>query len=259
MGLFSFFKKKKEERPAPQVLEIKCENKRVQRPISAVHLEGVDNARPNCYGNYLYPPAATFIVRGTNTTTNRKNKRTYTASSDADAIQKAETDGLAGPFEITVEPEESATERQLAYAKDLGLRIPQGACITDASALITRAEENDVEATHTELLAFLAARGWRGSAFTGYGFTLKILYNFVDNPREQIALYPYYIDRSENGLPLGNFDTAPRKDHYLAFADYVLQNPKALEHYKNWRHDKTWPKAKTWGIYKDYKEFCRSL
>lgn len=259
MGLFSFFKRKKQQETKGETVVriegILAENNGRQ----TISLKGVDNVKPNRFGNYLFTPEARFIVRGTNPATNRRNKRTYNAGSEVEAIQMAEADGLAGPFEITVEPEDVATERQLAYAKDLGLRIPQGACKTDVSALITRAEENDKEATNPELLTFLAARGWRGSAFTGYGFTLEILYNFVDNPREQIAIYPYYIERAENGLPLGNFDTAPRKDHYLAFADYVLQSPKALEHYKNWHRDKTWPQAKTWGIYKDYKEFCRSL
>jgi len=162
-----------------------------------------------------------------------------------------------GNYLFTPEPADNPTDRQLAYAKNLGLRIPKGACKTDVSALISRAEDNDEEPAAPEFLAFLAARGWRGSTLTGHDFSLKIVYNFVDNPREQLALYAYYIDRAENGLDLGNLDTAPRKDHYLAFADHALQNPKALEHYQSWRRDKTWSKAKTWGIYKDYKMYCR--
>lgn len=256
MGLFSFFKKKKEEAPAPQILEIKCELTKVQRPIATAHLEGVDKVKPNCYGNYLYPPEARFIVRGVNTTTNRKNKRTYTASSEADATRQAEADGLAGPFEITVEPADEATERQLAYANDLGLTIPKGACKTDLSALLSRAEDDDERAALPEVLEFLAGRGWQGSALMGYNAMLATVMDILAEPRDRIAFYAYYIDQAENKRPLANFDKAPGKDRYLAFADYAIQSEKITEHFKRWRGDRGWSTAKTWGIYKDYREYC---
>ena len=257
MGLFSFLKgKKKEEAPAPQILEVKCEVVEVQRPISGAHLDGVDKVRQNCYGNYLYPPEARYVVRGVNTTTNRKNKRTYTASSEADAIRKAEAGGLAGPFEIIVEAAEDATESQLAYAKDIGLNVPKGACKYDLSALLSRAENNDERAAIPGVLEFLAGRGWRGSSLIGYGAMLEAVMNFLPEPRDGIAFYAYYIDQTENSLPLANFDAAPKKDHYLAFADYAIRSEKTVEHYRRWRQDKTWSTAKTWGIYKAYREYC---
>lgn len=256
MGLFSFLRKKKEEAPAPQVLEITCELKRVQRPLSAVHLEGVDKVRANCYGNYLFTPEAIFVVRGINPATNRKNKRTYTASSEADAIQQAEASGLAGPFEITVEPADAATESQLAYAKNLGVNVPKGACKTDLSALLSRAEENDERAALPDVLEFLADRGWRGSALIGYEAMLAAVRRFLEEPREGLAFYAYYIDQAEHKRPLGNFDKAPNKNQYLAFADYALQSEKIVEHYSRWSQDETWSTAKTWGVYKDYRAYC---
>lgn len=259
MGLFSFFKSKKKEAvkepEPPKTIEVKCEVRRVQRPIS-VGLEGIDKAKPNCYGNYLYIPEARFIVRGVNTTTNRKNKKTYTASSEADAIQQAEAAGLAGPFEITVEPADEATESQLAYAANIGLKVPKGACKADLSALLSRAEENDERAALPGVLEFLAGRGWRGSALIGYDAMLATVRNLLTEPRDGIAFYAYYIDQVENNRPLGNFDKAPKKDHYLAFADYAIKNERTMEHYRRWRQDRTWPTAKTWGIYKDYREYC---
>jgi len=259
MGLFSFFiRKKKETDKEPEnlkTIEGKCEVRVVQRPMS-VELEGVDRVKPNCYGNYLYIPEARFIVRGVNTATNRKNKKTFTASSEADAIQQAEAVGLSGPFEITVDPADEATESQLAYAANIGLKVPNGACKTDLSALLSRAEENDERAALPGVLEFLAGRGWRGSALIGYDAMLATVRNFLTEQRDGLAFYAYYIDQAENNCPLGNFDKDPKKDRYLAFADYAIQNEKIMEHYKRWRQDKTWPTAKTWGIYKDYREYC---
>lgn len=259
MGLFSFFKKNKQQESKEETRdrlesmfqEMLAKNN-WQQPTS---IKGADKVKPNRFGNYLFPPEALFVVHGTNPSTNRRNKRRYHAGSEAEAIQKAEADGLTAPFEIAVEPEEEPSDRQLAYAKDLGLQIPKGACKWDVSALISRAEENDENQADPEFLTYLAARGWRGSSLIGYNFSREIVYNFVDNTREQIALCAYHFDQAEKGLALGNMDTAPNKDHYLAFADHVLQNPKALEHYHSWRRDSTWSKAKTWGIYKDYNEY----
>lgn len=260
MGLFSFLKRKKHRETKEETMarlegmfqEMLAENSR-QQPAS---IKGVDKVKQNRFGNYLFTPEARFVVYGTNPATNRKNKRTYNVGSEAEAIQKAEADGLTAPFEITVKPADEPTDSQLDYAKNLGLQIPEGACKADVSALISRAEDNDTETAPPEFLAFLAARGWRGSSLIGHNAALALVYNFVDNPRDQIALCAYHFDQAENGLTLGNLDTAPRKDQYLAFADHVLQTPKALEHYRSWRRDKTWPATKVWGIYKDYKEFC---
>lgn len=260
MGLFSFFKRRKKRQQETEEetrarLQAMFDEMRAQNR-ETVNLKGVDEVKPNRFGNYMFVPEATYYVRGTNTATNRRKRQEYAAGSEAEAIQQAEADGLIAPYEVEVILQGEPTERQLAYAKDLGIQIPKGACGSDVSALISRVEDEDEEQASPELLTFLATRGWRWSSFTGYKFARKAIYNVVTTPREQIALYPYYIDRAEQKLPLGNFDTAPRKDLYFAFADYVLQNPKAQEHYNSWRMDRSWPTAKTWGIYKDYKAFC---
>ncbi len=86
-----------------------------------------------------------FQVIGKNPATNRKNKRTYEARNEDEACKCAEDAGLLGPFEVSVLPALSPTDSQISYAKDLGATIPEGACKTDVSAIISRITDEDEE------------------------------------------------------------------------------------------------------------------
>lgn len=96
-----------------------------------------------------------FQVIGTNPDTKRKNKRIYEVKDSGCACKYAERDGLIGPFDITVLPSVPPSDRQLAYAKSLGARIPSGACFLDVSAIISRITENE-EKLDSENIAKLA-------------------------------------------------------------------------------------------------------
>ena len=86
-----------------------------------------------------------FQVVGKNPTTNRKNKRTYEARNEEEACKCAEAAGLLGPFEISVLPALPPTDSQISYAKNLGATIPEDACKTDVSAIISRITDEDEE------------------------------------------------------------------------------------------------------------------
>lgn len=93
-----------------------------------------------------------FQVIGKNPETNRKNKRIYEVKNEEEAQKCAEDAGLIGPFEICALPATPPTDSQLAYAKDLGATIPEGACKADVSAIISRITDED-EAPTSERLA----------------------------------------------------------------------------------------------------------
>lgn len=229
MGLFDFFKKK-EAAPQPIPQDIMTTRKR-----EPVQIEGLDKITPNRYGNYMFPPVACFTVYGTNPKTNRKNKKVYTATSEADATQQAEAAGLVGPFEITQEPLEEATDSQAEYAKSLGLRLPKGACKTDASALLDRLENDDPKATPPGMLEYLAGKGWRGSALTGYNEALWQAYNNAGlDTREKVALYAYCVTKTEKGQQPGNLLTDHEKGRYFEFADEVMADQKLLASFEEW-------------------------
>lgn len=76
----------------------------------------------------------TFEIRGRGRKSGRPRKRIYVASNEPDAIAKAGRDGT-DVEEVCRLPDEPATDRQQAYAQDLGLPFPED---------ITKAEMSDL-------------------------------------------------------------------------------------------------------------------
>ena len=87
-----------------------------------------------------------YEVHGLNSKTNRKNKFVCEAISEEEAIKMAQIKkSLSPPFTINIIPNLSPPDYQLAYAKDLGISVPDGACYHDVRALIARVRNHDEE------------------------------------------------------------------------------------------------------------------
>lgn len=86
---------------------------------------------------------ARYQITGINPKTNRKNTRTVEEFGEKYVIRRAELYGLVAPFKICILPSLPPSERQLSYAHDLGITIPEGACKVDVSALISRVTDDD--------------------------------------------------------------------------------------------------------------------
>ncbi len=107
-----------------------------------------------------------FQVVGINPKTNRKNKRVYEEITEEKAIAKAQEEGLIAPFVVSVLPAKEPSERQLAYAKELKIAIPEGACFEDVSALITRVIDNDERPADIKLAKVAHICGVRFSRYS---------------------------------------------------------------------------------------------
>ena len=89
-----------------------------------------------------------FEIRGKGRDTGRKRKRVYSAPDEATAKRLAEDDGTL--IEAIVEiPPEPATDRQLTYAKDLGISIPPDVSKADLSDLISLTVGNGSTISYT--------------------------------------------------------------------------------------------------------------
>ncbi len=86
---------------------------------------------------------AKYKVSGTNSATNRAKSITCDCFSEEEAIAMAAEAGLGEPYTIAIVPFELPSDRQIEYAADLGIAIPDGACMKDVSAMIDRVLEND--------------------------------------------------------------------------------------------------------------------
>jgi len=85
-----------------------------------------------------------FEITGVGRSTGRKRVRIYEAKDQEDAIMMAASDGtVVETDKIRILPEPPATEAQLAYAKDLDIKIPKNPTKAQLSILINRAVEED--------------------------------------------------------------------------------------------------------------------
>ena len=91
-----------------------------------------------------------YEIKGKGKDTGRKRKRVYMAKNEQDAIQLAEDDGTIIE-EIKELPPDPPTERQLDYAKDLGIAIPPDATDDDVSNLISMKVNRDKPATERHI------------------------------------------------------------------------------------------------------------
>lgn len=132
-----------------RVVEIKQKTQGVLLPIPS---EWINNyvSQSGGFTNY-----SRYEVSGINPKTKRKNKRIFDCFSEQDAIEHMLLSGFTEPFTVKFVKFDEPTERQLSYAKDLGIQIPEGACKQDVSALISRVVDDD-EALPSEFMVHQA-------------------------------------------------------------------------------------------------------
>jgi len=115
-------------------------------------------------GGYMSSPLYGVTYSAIRESTNKKNKRYFLVNSldniETDVEAEAKKDGMMAPIEILeIAPAHSpATERQLSYAADIGLYIPNGATKEDVSAMLDRFLSSDHTPPSNELVRFFLDR-----------------------------------------------------------------------------------------------------
>lgn len=82
-----------------------------------------------------------YSVKGKNPDTNRRKTEIVVAESTASETEIQQRSGLLPPYEIKRLDPELPTEKQILYARKLGIVFPPDASIRDASIFLTRADE----------------------------------------------------------------------------------------------------------------------
>jgi hypothetical protein len=90
-----------------------------------------------------------FEVKGTGKESGRQRKRVYEEPDEDAARRRAEAEGTAieSVTDLGVIP---PTEPQMAYAKGVGITVPEGASATDVSMLLTNYEEEAEPASESD-------------------------------------------------------------------------------------------------------------
>jgi hypothetical protein len=86
-----------------------------------------------------------YEIVGFGRETGRKRVRIYEAKNVEDVVAMAASEGtIVDMSKIRILPESPATERQLGYARNLGIKIPKNATKSEMTKLISQAVEKEI-------------------------------------------------------------------------------------------------------------------
>lgn len=150
-----------------------------------------------------------FEIKGRGKESGRNRARIYSAANENAARQLAEIDGTTVE-EIVELPPDLPTERQLDYAKDLGIAIPVGATKNDVSDLISMKVDGDKQATERHM-DFARKYGIEVSRYIGKRALFDQIQAALIAPGREKELVSWFTYRVYRELVNGA-DDAPIKD-----------------------------------------------
>lgn len=169
-----------------------------------------------------------YSVAGKHKDTGRKRTINISAISLEQCKEKAADEGILEPYEITEYPPSLPSERQLAYAKDLGIKIPENATFKDISALLDRKQQVDNLDPQQGLIDYANAREFEFSKYIGK----KALYNLIFyklSGKDKIAFFIFCVYRWLSDDRESNLDTHKYKDKFYELADKLTNDDKFVK------------------------------
>lgn len=224
MGLFDFFKSKQQRVKFDVAITTNVIG------VESILEEGCNISKLNL-GGYVSPSGgymnwAIFDVVGTNPETGRKKARKYEAVDEAEALELAEKDGLLNPEIKGVIPHEPPTEKQIEYLKSWNVEVPEGACKSDISAILSRLVDSENEPK--EDYAMFAHK--MGIGFSKY-IGAEALHNAVVfrlKDRDKAAFFAYCVQCNREGIEIGSMLDSPILEKLYAFGDKVADNESIM-------------------------------
>lgn len=145
-----------------------------------------------------------YEVKGKSKQGGRRRTRVFSADSEDVARLFADADGMTVEQieELPPEPPVPPTERQLAYAKDLGIQIPENATLEEVSALLTLRLDHDKPATERHK-AFAARYGIPDQKLIGKKALFDQIYAAVMQPGREKDLLAWFAFRVYRSLVKG--------------------------------------------------------
>lgn len=168
-----------------------------------------------------------YKVSGINEATNRKKSIKLEGLSEDDAIESASKQGLKEITAIEIVPFDLPTERQLDYAKSLGLIIPNASTKEDVSALISKRVDKD-GTPNQGLLEFATNKRIFLSNYIGKTALYEQIFSSLTN-RDKIAFFAFSIYRYISDDRYANLDTHANKDLFYEFADSTINDDRFMK------------------------------
>lgn len=242
-------------RPAPFV-SVKITTQRVEKP-SAGEISRFPFS-PLCEGRGKFLNYRKYQVIGIGKR-GRKKTMLYCCRDEQQAAEKAIRDEIMAPLDIKVIEPEPPTERQLTYAKDLGIVISaadmENITKEDISCMISRAIGDDsAESPTPALMAMALEQNWQGSAYIGH----KRLWHYIVKTADDktlAALYIYAVQQYQNRQLIGNMYIEDKLELFYQFAEYAIADPSVLKSIKGREPDDFIEPSKNTIAYKAAAEF----
>ncbi len=165
---------------------------------------------------------AGYSVRGTNPETGRV-KRVYVVAEATAAMEEVgKKSGLLPPYEIEVSAPQGydgPTERQLAYAAQVGVVLPEDATCADATVFLTRHEEGRplyAPPTPDRIVRLLIDRNIELPAYAGV-YEASNLYLHKVSLEERIAFFAMRVYCQTKGRRYCLLEDAPDAERELFY------------------------------------------
>lgn len=143
-----------------------------------------------------------FGIWGKDPGTGKKKYKKVDAVSEAAAVEKAAALGCVDPQSVEAIPFLPPSEKQQRYAADLGVRLPEGCTVVDATALISRAEIGDDRDPAPGLVEYAQSCGVCFSTLAGEGGLLDCMVCQLPI-REKAILFAHAVAASVSGIRSG--------------------------------------------------------
>lgn len=171
-----------------------------------------------------------FEIVGVKAATGRKNKRVYHARDKMAASAQAERDGIT-PQTIVQLPEPGPTERQISYAQDLGIDIPEDVTCAEISDLIDNAIRHRQPADQ-RARRFANRYGVEYTRYTNKQSIFKRIHHALTPPEKAEELAAWFLFRVHRHLVHGSTETEIQDaDHkgLRVVAAHVVQDEKFMD------------------------------
>lgn len=168
-----------------------------------------------------------YEIKGVFNQTKRKRTMHIYAKSESKAKELALQQGFIEPIEIKQIPFNPPTDRQLAYAKDLGIYVSPDSSTEDASALISRKVDFDSD-PQPSILEFAENKGLVFSKYIGNKGLFNLIFSKLDN-RDLIAFFAFSIYRYLSDDRHANLDTSKHSAIFYKYADDKLSDQSFIK------------------------------
>lgn len=183
---------------------------------------------------------ALYHVTGTGIASGRARRKVVKAYHEQQALELARESGME-PHAVERLPDAPATERQLAYAKDLGITIHDGATLREISSLISIQERKDKPA-RTGLIDIARDLGVDAHDHIGKRELFRLVANTLADTDSHHALASWFIYRVARSLREENIASDPI-DHPLdervsRIAEVLIADKSAMQSIRRYEPEK---------------------